>query len=281
MPRSIWTGAISFGLVTVPIRLSSVVRRQGISFHQLHDHDGARIQHRRFCSAEDREVPREEIVRGYELEGGRYVTVTDEELERLDPDRTHTIDIERFVDLGGIDPVLYDSSYYAVPDGEIAAKPYELLRRAMAQSGRVAIGRVVIRTKEHLAALRPTGDLLTVSTMLFPDEVVPREDVELPEARGEATDGEVEVACRLVDSLAAEFEPETYRDSYRERILQLIECKARGEEVVVEPAAERAEPAPDLMAALEASIARARGGSGEDGLANGQGDRAGPASARA
>ena len=281
MPRSIWTGAISFGLVTVPIRLSSVVRRQGISFHQLHDHDGARIQHRRFCSAEDREVPREEIVRGYELEGGRYVTVTDEELEGLDPDRTHTIDIERFVDLGGIDPVLYDSSYYAVPDGEIAAKPYELLRRAMAQSGRVAIGRVVIRTKEHLAALRPTGDLLTVSTMLFPDEVVPREDVELPEARGEATDGEVEVACRLVDSLAAEFEPETYRDSYRERILELIECKARGEEVVVEPAAERTEPAPDLTAALEASIARARGGSGEDGLANSRGDRAGPASARA
>ncbi len=145
----------------------------------------------------------------------------------------------------------------------------------------MGIGRVVIRTKEHLAALRPTGDLLTVSTMLFPDEVVPREDVELPEARGEATDGEVEVACRLVDSLAAEFEPETYRDSYRERILELIECKARGEEVVVEPAAERTEPAPDLMAALEASIARARGGSGEDGLANSRGDRAGPASARA
>jgi Ku protein len=168
MPRSIWTGAISFGLVTVPVRLSPAVRRQDGSFHQLHDHDGARIQHRRFCSEEEREVPREEIVRGYELEGGRYVTVTDEELERLDPDRTHTIDIERFVDLGEIDPVLYDSSYHAIPDGEIAAKPYELLRRAMAQSGRVAIGRVVIRTKEHLAALRPTGDLLTVSTMLFP-----------------------------------------------------------------------------------------------------------------
>ena len=271
MPRSIWTGAISFGLVTVPVRLSPAVRRQGISFHQLHDHDGARIQHRRFCSEEDREVPREEIVRAYELEGGRYVTVTDEELERLDPDRTHTIDIERFVDLGEIDPVLYDSSYHAIPDGEIAAKPYELLRRAMAQSGRVAIGRVVIRTKEHLAALRPTDDLLTVSTMLFPDEVVPREQVELPTARGEASDDEVAMACRLVDSLTGEFEPDNYRDTYREQVLELIECKARGEEVVVEPAAERAEPAPDLMAALEASIARARDGG--EGSGGGDGDR--------
>ena len=138
------------------------------------------MQHRRFCSDEDREIPSEEIVRGYELEGGRYVTVTDEELERLDPDRTHTIDIERFVEIDEIDPLFYDSSYYALPNGDVAVKPYELLRRAMDQSGRVAIGRVVIRTKEHLAALRPTRDLLTVSTMLFPDEVVARDQVELP-----------------------------------------------------------------------------------------------------
>lgn len=278
MPRSIWTGAISFGLVTVPIRLSPAVRRQGVSFHQLHAEDGARIRHRRFCSAEDREVPNEEIVRGYELEGGRYVTVTDEELDRLDPDRTHTIDIERFVDLGEIDPVLYDSSYYAIPDGEIAAKPYELLRRAMAQSGRVALGRVVIRTKEHLAALRPTDELLTVSTMLFPDEVIPRQEIELPTARGEASDSEVQMACRLVESLSAEFEPESYRDTYRDRVLELIECKARGEEVVSEPAAERAEPAPDLMAALEASIARARGGNGAAG--DGAGEEAQDGAAR-
>jgi DNA end-binding protein Ku len=275
MPRSIWTGAISFGLVTVPIRLSPAVRRQGVSFHQLHAEDGARIQHRRFCSAEDREVPREEIVRGYEVEDGRYVTVTDEELDRLDPERTHTIDIERFVDLGDIDPVLYDASYYATPDGEVAVKPYELLVRAMAQSGRVAIGRVVIRTKEHLAALRPTGDVLTVSTMLFPDEVVPREELELPAARGEASDGEVRMACQLVESLSAEFEAERYHDTYRERVLELIECKARGEEVVTEPAAERPEPAPDLMAALEASIERARGdGSSRGDGARTKGDRA-------
>ena len=283
MPRSIWTGAISFGLVTVPIRLSPAVRRQGVSFHQLHAEDGARIKHRRFCSVEDREVPHEEIVRGYELEGGRYVTVTDDELDRLDPARTHTIDIERFVNLEEIDPVLFDSSYYAIPDGEIAAKPYELLRRAMAGSGRVAVGRVVIRTKEHLAALRPTGDLLTVSTMLFPDEVVPREDVEMPAARAEASDGEIAMASQLVESLSAAFEPETYRDTYREQVLELIECKARGEEVVAGPAAERPEPAPDLMAALEASINRAREGSDANGESDteGGGSRGAPAGASA
>ena len=145
--------------------------------------------------------------------------------------RDSTIDIERFVDLGEIDPLLYDRSYYALPDGEVAAKPYELLRRAMDQSGRVAIGRVVIRTKEHLAALRPTGDLLTVSTMLFPDEVVARDQVELPEARSEASDSEVKMACQLVGSLSGDFEPDSYRDTYRERVLELIESKARGEEI--------------------------------------------------
>jgi DNA end-binding protein Ku len=277
MPRSIWTGAISFGLVTVPIRLVSAVRRQDVHFHQLHAEDGARIQHRRFCSVEDREVPREEIVRGYELEGGRYVVVTDEELERLDPERTHTIDIERFVDLAEIDPILYDSSYYAAPNGAIAAKPYDLLRRAMASSGRVAIGRVVIRTKEHLAAIRAVGEGLTVATMLFPDEVVPREELEAPAARGEVTDREVEMACRLVESLSGELEPERLHDTHRERLLELIDCKARGEEVVAGPEPERPQPAPDLMAALEASLAggRNRGDGARDRSSGGResGDR--------
>ncbi|HEV2773186.1 MAG TPA: Ku protein [Thermoleophilaceae bacterium] len=216
MPRSIWTGAISFGLGTVPIRLVSAVRRQDLHFHQLHAEDGARVQHRRFCSGEDREVPREEIVHGYELEGGRCVVVTDEELERLAPERTHTIDIERFVDLAEIGPI--DSSYYATPNGEIAAKPYDLLRRAMASSGKVAIGRVVIRTKEHLAAIRAVGEGLTVAIMLFPGEVARREELEAPAARGEVTE----------------------------------------REVVAGPEPERPQPAPDPMAALEASLAGGR-----------------------
>jgi len=272
MPRSIWSGAISFGLVTVPVRLVPAVRRQDVHFHQLHAEDGARVQHRRFCSVEDREVPREEIVRGYELEGGRYVVVTDEELERLDPDRTHTIDIERFVDLAEIDPILYDSSYYATPNGDVAVKPYDLLRRAMASSGKVAIGRVVIRTKEHLAAIRAVGETLTVATMVFPDEIVPRDELDAPTARGEVTDREVEMACRLVESLSTEFEPEHLHDERRERLLELIDCKARGEEVVAEAEPERSQPAPDLMAALEASLGGARGGAGARGQGSGDGD---------
>jgi DNA end-binding protein Ku len=248
--------------VTVPIQLVSAVRRQDVHFHQLHAEDGARIQHRRFCSVEEREVPREEIVRGYELEGGRYVVVSDDELERLDPERTHTIDIERFVDLADIDPILYDASYYATPNGDIAVKPYDLLRRAMASSGKVAIGRVVIRTKEHLAAIRAVGENLTVATMLFPDEVVPRDELEAPAARGEVTDSEIEMACRLVESLSGEFEPERLHDERRERVLELIDCKARGEEVVSAAEPERPQPAPDLMAALEASLAGGPGGGG-------------------
>lgn len=275
MPRSIWTGAISFGLVTVPIRLVSAVRRQDVHFHQLHAEDGARIQHRRFCSVEEREVPHAEIVRGYEIEGGRYVVVTDEELERLDPERTHTIDIERFVDLAEIDPILYDASYYATPDDDVAVKPYDLLRRAMASSGKVAIGRVVIRTKEHLAAIRPVGETLTVATMLFPDEVVPRDELEAPAVRGEVTEREIEMACRLVESLSAEFEPERLHDERRQRVLELIDCKARGEEVVAQAEPERPQPAPDLMAALEASLAGGRDGRSDGARGRSSGDAEG------
>src|SRR5829696_4705194 len=258
MAGPIWSGAISFGLVTVPVKLMPAVRRRGVSFHQLHEEDGARIQHRRFCSAEEREVPREEIVKGYELEDGRYVVVTDEELERLDPERSRTLEIERFVDLSEIDPIYYDASYYAVPDGEVATKPYDLLRRAMATAG-------------------------TVATMVFPDEVVPADQLERPSERAEASSQEVQMACQLVESLGAEFEPERYRDEHRERVLELIECKARGEEVVVGPEPEQPKAVPDLMAALEASIAGAGGGrrsrstAGRDG--SGGGDRAGDGSA--
>ena len=277
MAGPIWSGAISFGLVTVPVKLMPAVRRRGVSFHQLHEEDGARIQHRRFCSAEEREVPREEIVKGYELEDGRYVVVTDEELERLDPERSRTLEIERFVALSE------NASYYAVPDGEVATKPYDLLRRAMATAGKVAIGRVVLRAKEHLAAIRASGDALTVATMVSPDEVVPADQLERPSERAEASSQEVQMACRLVESLGAEFEPERYRDEHRERVLELIECKARGEEVVVGPEPEQPKAVPDLMAALEASIAGAGGGrrsrstAGRDG--SGGGDRAGDGSA--
>ncbi len=279
MPRSMWSGAISFGLINVPVKMVSAVQRQTVRFNELHEPDGARIRHRRVCGAEDKEVPYDEIVKGYDLGGDKYVIVTSEELERLEPKKTRMIEIEDFVDLADIDPMLYDSSYYLVPDGEPAARAYALLRQAMEETGKVAIGRVVIRTKEHLAAIRPTGGALAMSTMLFADEVVDEEQLELPDgAGGSANEREVAMARQLVESLSAPFEPEKYHDEYRERVLELIDCKTKGEEVVSGPEVED-EPtaAPDLMAALEASIAaaskggRSSGNSGS-GSANGSGD---------
>ncbi len=264
MPRSMWSGAISFGLINVPVKMVSAVQRQTVRFNELHEPDGARIRHRRVCGAEDKEVPYDEIVKGYDLGGDKYVIVTSEELERLEPKKTRMIDIEDFVDLADIDPMLYDSSYYLVPDGEPAARAYSLLRQAMEETGKVAIGRVVIRTKEHLAAIRPTGGALAMSTMLFADEVVDEDQLELPDDAGSANERELAMARQLVESLSAPFEPGKYHDEYRERVLELIDCKAKGEEIVSGPEVED-EPtaAPDLMAALEASIAAAgRGGGG-------------------
>ncbi|MDP8943030.1 MAG: Ku protein [Actinomycetota bacterium] len=268
MPRSIWSGAISFGLVNVPVKLVTAVSRKTVRFHELHAEDGARVQHRRVCSADGEEVPYDEIVKGYDLGGDRYVVVTQEELEGLDPKKTRTIDIQEFVSVDEIDPMLYDNAYYLVPDGAPAVKAYELLRRAMAESGRVAIGRVVIRTKEHLAAIRPAGEALTLETMLFGDEVVPQEDLDLPASDTEPAEREIAMARQLIDSLSTEFDAGRHRDEYRERVLELIEQKARGEEVVTAPEAEEPVAAPDLMAALEASIRAAKGegaGAGSDG----------------
>ena len=275
-----WSGAISFGLINVPVKMVSAVQRQTVRFNELHEPDGARIRHRRVCGAEDREVPYDEIVKGYDLGGDKYVVVTPDELERLEPKKTRMIEIEDFVALADIDPMLYDSSYYLVPDGEPAARAYALLRQAMEETGRVAIGRVVIRTKEHLAAIRPSGGALAMSTMLFADEVVDEDALELPEgAAAAASEREVAMARQLVESLSAPFEPEKYHDEYRERLLELIDCKAKGEEVVSGPDVDD-EPtaAPDLMAALEASIAAATkggGSSGNGGRASNGGDGGG------
>ena len=260
MPRSIWSGAISFGLVNVPVKLVTAVSRKTVRFHELHAEDGARVQHKRVCSADGEEVPYGEIVKGYDLGGERYVVVTPEELEGLDPQKTRTIDIQEFVSVEEIDPMLYDNAYYLMPDGAPAVKAYELLRRAMAEAGRVAIGRVVIRTKGHLAAIRPAGDALTLEPMLFGDEVVPQDALELPTVDSEPAEREIAMARQLIDSLSTDFDPDRHRDEYRERVLELIEQKARGEEVVTAPEAEAPAAVPDLMAALEASIRAAKGG---------------------
>jgi DNA end-binding protein Ku len=263
LARSIWRGAISFGLVNVPVKLYSAVSKKNVQFNQLHEKDSSRIRMKRFCSEEDTEVPFEEIVKGYEISPGRYVVITPEELEALDPKKTRTINIEDFVDLDEIDPLFYEHPYYLAPDTG-ATKPYKLLLEALKTTNKVAIARVVIRSKEYLTAIRPAGDVLTMETMLFHDELIDPGDIEeLPDEDVSATEREVDMARQLIESLATDFEPQKYRDEYRDRVLDLIERKAEGQEVAVTAEPEEPAAVPDLMAALEASLAAAKGGKEE------------------
>ena len=256
MARAIWTGAISFGLVNVPVKLYSATSPKTVRFHQLSSKTGARIRQKRVDPSTGEEVAYDDIVKGYELTPDRYVMISNEELDALDPKATKTIDIEEFVDLSEIDPIYYDHSYYLAPTAG-GAKPYRLLLDAMSESGKVGIGRVVLRSKQQLCALRPTEGVLTLSTMLFGDEVLAPDRLDELDAIGEAeaTDRELKMAEQLIDTLSSEFDPEKYRDEYRERVIDLIERKASGEEIAVQPEAEEEAPAPDLMAALEASLA--------------------------
>jgi DNA end-binding protein Ku len=282
MARSIWTGAISFGLVTVPVKLYSAVNRKTVRFHQLNGTTGMRIQQKRVDPTTGDEVPYDDIVKGFEIGPDRYVIIEPGELEALDPKKTKTIEIEDFVDLSDIDPILYDHPYYLAP-GAGGAKPYRLLLEAMRESGKVAIAKVVIRQKENLVAIRPMeGDVLGMATMIFADEVVDPERIdELDTAREvEINDRELSIAKQLVESLSGEFEPDKYHDTYREDVLALIERKAAGEEIAVQPAREEAEePVPDLMAALKASLdaVRERDGGGGAAPDDGDGDGAGTA----
>jgi DNA end-binding protein Ku len=266
MPRSIWTGAISFGLVTVPVKLYSAVQKKTVRFHQLDSEDGVRISQKRVNPVTGEEVPWDRLVKGYEIAPDKYVLVDPSELEALEPEKTRTIDIEDFVELKDIDPVFYDHPYYLAP-GAGGAKPYRLLLEAMEETGKVGIATVVIRSKQHLVALRPMGDVLGMATMLFADEVVDPERIDdLPDPDDvKTTDKELAIAKQLVESLAGPFEPDKYRDTYREQVLELVERKAAGEEIAVQPVAEEA-PAevPDLMSALQASLAEVRKRTGDD-----------------
>jgi len=261
MARAIWSGAISFGLVNVPVKLYTATSPKTVRFNQLSSKTGARIRQKRVDPTTDEEVPYEDIVKGYEITPDRYVVITNEELDALDPKATRTIDIEEFVDLSEIDPIYYDHNYYLAPTAG-GAKAYRLLLDAMREAGKVGIGKVVLRSKQQLAALRPTGDVLTLTTMLWGDEVLPADRLdeigEIEEAQ--ATDRELKMAEQLIASLSSEFEPTKFRDEYRDQVLELIERKAAGEEIAVQPQAEEPEAAPDLMAALEASLAAVRSG---------------------
>jgi DNA end-binding protein Ku len=261
MARAIWSGTISFGLLNVPVKLYSAVARRGISLRELRESDGARIRHRRVAEGTDEEVPYEEIVKAYELAPDRYVPITKDEMAAIAPEKTRAIEVQDFVDLEEIDPIYFDSPYYLGPtDG--AEKAYSLLAKAMEESGKVAIARFVFRNKEHLAALRPGGGVLTLTTMRFADEVVPPSELDvLPSEQPKIGKREVEMAEQLIESLTRDFDPDQYHDEYREQLLGLIERKAEGEDVLSAPTADEPEPtaAPDLMAALEQSIAAVRG----------------------
>ena len=233
-----WSGAISFGLVNVPVKLYSAVSRKTVRFHQLNADTGHRIAQKRVDSVTGDEIPYEKIVKGFELTKDRYVVITPEELDSVAPEKTRAIDIEDFVDLEDIDPIYYDHPYYLVPD-KGAGKAYGLLLEAMRESGKVAIARVVIRSKEQLVAIRPAaGDVLTMETMIFHDEVVPTDDLDgVPDAKDlKTTDRELKMAQQLIASLASDFEPSKYHDEYREKVLELVERKAEGEEIAIQPA---------------------------------------------
>lgn len=258
MPRAIWNGAISFGLVNVPVQLFSATEQRDIQFHQFEEGTGRRIRYRRVAEGTDEEVPYDHITKGYELSRGRHVIVSPEELEAVEPGKSRTIDIEEFIDLDEVDPIYFDKTYYVAPRPDSGAeKSFALLRKVMEDTNKVAIGRFVMRTKQYLVTVRPSGDFLLLETMYFPDEIRNRKEIEVPRG-AELDEREVEVAKRLLDSLTVHWDPDRYHDTYRERVLELIDRKAQGEEIVVEAAPAPERGVTDLMAALEASLATAR-----------------------
>ena len=258
MPRPIWTGTISFGLVAIPVKLYNAVRKQSVSFNQLDDRTMSRIRYRKVSALDGEEVPDDHIVKGYEISKDRYIVVDPDELEPFIPSATKTVDLEEFVDLDEIDPVFYDSAYYVAPGTN--PKPYVLLARAMEESNKVAIGRFVMRNKQYTAAIRAEEGRLVMSTLAYADEVLdPATIDELTDLdEVDVSKKEIAMAESLVASLSAAFEPEKYRDEYREQVLDLIQIKASGEAFELPEAVADKPKVVDLMAALEASVAKAK-----------------------
>ena len=255
--KTIWKGAISFGLVTIPVRVYGATEAKSLRFNQLHEPDGGRIRYKRVCSVDGEEVDYSEIVKGYEYEKDHYVTLTDEELDSLPVASAKAIEIERFVEAEEIDPIYFQKAYYLVPEGT-GAKAYHLLREAMADDGKVALAKVAFRDKEHLATLRLRDNVFVLETMYWPDEIrVPKFDVldESVELRAQ----EIRMARSLIDSLTDAFQPEEFHDDYRTALEELVQKKIQGEEITY---TEEAEPSKvvDLMEALKASVEAAKAG---------------------
>ena len=275
MARAIWSGSISFGLLNVPVKLYSAVSKQTVRFRELREGDGSRVKHKRVAESDGKEVPYEKIVKGYEYAPDQYVVLSRDELSELDPKRTRAIEIQDFVDLDDIDPIYFEQPYYLGPD-KGAERAYALLVQAMQEARKVAIARFVLRNKEHLAAIRPMDDVLTLTTMRFHDEVSSPQDLDgevFEEAKPKKPEKrELEMAKQLIESLTSDFEPDKYRDEYREELLDLLERKAEGKEVVSAPSEEpKPTKAPDLMAALEESLAAVKG---EEADTDGKGSKA-------
>jgi DNA end-binding protein Ku len=258
--RAIWTGSVSFGLVNVPISLYSAIDPKEVHFNLVHETDGGRIHQKRVCDKDGEEVPWEEVAKGYAVTKRKMVMVTTDELQALDPKASRTIDIVDFVDGAEINPLFYDHSYYAGPKDEAAKKPYALLHQAMVRLGKVAIARMVMRTKQYLCTVRPVGKTLVVTTMQYADEI--RDPDEIPHLGGAVKAGgrELELAERLVESLTGPFKPDQYKDDYRERVIEMIEQKAKGKTIEPAEAAPDEPEVVDLAAALEASLGRKAGG---------------------
>ncbi|WP_040378538.1 non-homologous end joining protein Ku [Dethiobacter alkaliphilus] len=254
--RTIWKGAISFGLVSVPIKLFPATEQKDVKFRYLHKECQAPIRYQRVCSACGKEVTQEDIVRGYEYESGRFVIINEEDLDKIPDDRTRTIDIIDFVSLEEIDPLYFDKTYYLAP-GEAGEKPYSLLRQAMAETGKIAVAKVVIRNKESLAVVRGYQDYLVMETIYYPDEI--RNPAQLPgfDRKIELHDNEMKMARELIENLATTFEPEKYTDEYRKKLLEMIHAKIEGEQIAVPEVAAQGKVV-DLMDALKASVEMAK-----------------------
>src|SRR3954465_7280257 len=258
MARSIWTGTLAFGLMTVPVKLHTATESKTVHFHEVHLDDGARIEHRRFCSKEDNEVPYKQVVKGYEVAEDEYVVLEKEEVAAAAGDGAHRIDVEHFVDADDIDPVFFDKTYW-LPAGKDGADPYRLLHDALDKTGRAGIGRFTFHDREYLTVVRARDGVLVLHTLRFADELVPGQDLDAPTPSRGPGDREMKMAAQLIDTLHEKFKPDKYEDEYRAAVLSVVEAKAKGEAIAPgdEPAAD---DSADLMAALKASLDGAKKG---------------------
>ena len=260
MPRSLWTGSLSFGLVNVPVAMFSGVRDQDLHFRQLHSKDHTPVETHRYCAEEDEEVPYDEIANGYELDG-EMVILTDAELAAAAPHRSRTIDIEAFVDLEDVDPMYFDHPYVLMPSGEAEGiqRAYRLLVEVMGGTERAALGRVVMRTKEYLALIRARDERLVLTTLLWHDEVRPTDPVPSPTKKDKPAKKEVDAAVELIESFSCDWDPSRYEDSFQKRLRKIVKAKGKGQEIdIPDDEGEQPSPVPDLMAALEQSLEEAK-----------------------